>query len=205
MPGYLIDDESMGRLARMLIDYEAGQLMPNGGIPGGDQDNGLSGPIVHPVRVTSLTADGGGNYPGKLLQYDPSSNTYYDHADIKIRDVNAEIPEVKRYLGRLAGLTSGNEILYLIQVAAAVVESGSGSGSGSGSESGSVIESGSIIESGSVTSGSIITSGSVIESGSASGCPAGALTIEVVTNVECVDGELIITKTTLCIPGGSEI
>jgi hypothetical protein len=201
MPGYLIDDESMGRLARMLIDYEAGQLMPNGGIPGGDQDNGLSGPIVHPVRVTSLTADANGNYSGKLLQYDASSNTYYDHADIKIRDVNAEIPEVKRYLGRLAGLTSGDEVLYLIQVAVAVVESGSGSGSGSesGSESGSVIESGSMIESGSVISGS------VIESGSVSGCPSGALTIEVVTNVECVDGELIITKTTLCIPGGSEL
>jgi len=200
MPGYLIDDESMGRLARMLIDYEAGQLMPNGGIPRGDQDYGLSGPIVHPVRVTSLTADGGGNYPGKLLRYDPSSNTYYDHADIKIRDVNVEIPEIKRYLGRLAGVTSGNEILYLIQVAAAVVESGSGSGSGSGSESGS--ESGSVIESGSVVeSGSAFESGSIGSlSGSCGG--SGTLQIDVVTDVQCIDGSIVVTKSTITIPGG---
>lgn len=200
MAGYLIDDESMARLAKMLIAYEGGQFSLNGGIPGGEQESGYSAPIVHPVRVTSLTTDANGTYPGKLLRYYPGTNTYYDHSDIRIRDVNSDIPEVQRYLGRLGGLTSGSEPMYLIQVAAAVVESGSGSGSGSeGSESGSTIESGSIAESGSV-SGSGSISGSVIESGSVSG---SQFTIEVVTNVECVDGELIITKTTLTIPGGS--
>jgi len=291
MPGYMVDAESMARLAKMLLAYESGNLASIG-VAGGEQESGNSAPIVHPVRVTSSTPDAYGTYPGKLLRYYPGTNTYYDHSNIRIRDVNGEVPSVKRFLGRLGGYTSGNEVLYLIQITAAAgsesgsVGSSSGSGSGSeyysvsGSESGSVsgsvesgsvsgsvesgsavsgsvsgsvesgsvsgsVESGSIsgsvesgsVESGSVVSGSVVSgsvesgsisgsleSGSVsgsVESGSISGAisgseygpvsgesgstpcnTSGVLTIEVVTDVQCVNGSIVVTKTTIAIPGG---
>lgn len=111
------------------------------------------------------------------------------------------------------------------------IESGSISGSvESGSISGSVesgsVESGSVV-SGSVESGSIsgsLESGSVsgsVESGSISGAisgseygpvsgesgstpcnTSGVLTIEVVTDVQCVNGSIVVTKQTIAIPGG---
>ena len=226
MPGYMVDAESMARLAKMLLAYESGNLASIG-VAGGEQESGNSAPIVHPVRVTSSTPDAYGTYPGKLLRYYPGTNTYYDHSNIRIRDVNGEVPSVKRFLGRLGGYTSGNEVLYLIQITAAAgsesgsVGSSSGSGSGSeyysvsGSESGSVsgsVESGSVsgsVESGSAVSGSV-ESGSVsgsVESGSAASgsvpCGgSGSLQIEVVTNVECIDGSIVVTKQTISIPGG---
>lgn len=87
------------------------------------------------------------------------------------------------------------------------IESGSVSGSiESGSVSGSV-ESGSI--SGSVESGSIsgAISGSEYgpisgESGSTPCNTSGVLTIEVVTDVQCVNGSIVVTKQTIAIPGG---
>lgn len=87
------------------------------------------------------------------------------------------------------------------------LESGSVSGSvESGSISGS-IESGSV--SGSVESGSIsgAISGSEYgpvsgESGSTPCNTSGVLTIEVVTDVQCVNGSIVVTKTTIAIPGG---
>jgi len=334
--GYLMDGNSVGRLARLLLDYEHGLLTNRGSV---DPDfEGASGPLVHPVRVVSGPV--GGLYAGKLLQYDPIDNVYTDFADIRIREVNDSPLLAKRYLGRLAGLNSAEDVVYLVQLIGEVAsgsgvsgsgESGSGSGvSGSvaGSVSGSVgsigsgpctgtcywmwvgtgwaltssdcsdgcgpcvspgsagtyfgqLEttscagesgslpdsgfSGSTAESGSVSgisgsvisgsgiSGSIVSgsgsgiSGSVsgsgisgsIASGSGSGisgsvsgsgisgsiasgsgagsgsgggsvagsgsggAQSGGLTIEVVTDVQCVNGSIVVTKRTITIPGGS--
>ena len=324
--GYLMDGNSVGRLARLLLDYEHGLLTNRGS---GDPDfEGASGPLVHPVRVVSGPV--GGLYSGKLLQYDPIDNAYTDFTDIKIRDVNDSPLLAKRYLGRLAGLNSAEDVVYLVQLIGEVASgsgvSGSGeSGSGSGIESGSVAgsesgsgvvasgpctgscnwmwvgtgwaltssdcsdgcgpcvspgsagtyfgqlattgcvgESGSVPDSGfsgstaesgsasgisgSVVSGSELSgsiasgsgsgiSGSVsgselsgsIASGSGSGisgsvsgsvagsvsgggsvagsgsggAQSGGLTIEVVTDVQCVNGSIVVTKQTITIPGGS--
>jgi hypothetical protein len=152
--GYLMDGNSVGRLARLLLDYEHGLLTNRGSV---DPDfEGASGPLVHPVRVVSGPV--GGLYAGKLLQYDPIDNVYTDFADIRIRDVNDSPLLAKRYLGRLAGLNSAEDVVYLVQLIGEVASgsgvSGSGeSGSGSGIESGSVAgsESGSIVASGPCT------------------------------------------------------
>lgn len=137
--GYLMDGNSVGRLARLLLDYEHGLLANRGS---GDPDfEGSTSPLVHPVRVVSGPV--GGLYAGKLLQYDPIENVYTDFTDIKIRDVNDSPLLAKRYLGRLAGLNSYEDVVYLVQLIGEVASgsgvSGSGeSGSGSGIESGSV-------------------------------------------------------------------
>jgi len=304
--GYLMDGNSVGRLARLLLDYEHGLLSNRGS---GDPDfEGSTSPLVHPVRVVSGPV--GGLYAGKLLQYDPIANVYTDFTDIKIRDVNDSPLLAKRYLGRLAGLNSYEDVVYLVQLIGEVASgsgvSGSGeSGSGSGIESGSVAgsesgsgvvasgpcvgscnwmwvgtgwaltssdcsdgcgpcvspgsagtyfgqlattscvgESGSVpdsgfsgstaesgsasgisgsIVSGSGISGSVVSgsgsgisgsvaSGSVAGSGSGGGSVAGSgsggaqsggLTIEVVTDVQCVNGSIVVTKRTITIPGGS--
>ena len=94
--------------------------------------------------------------------------------------------------------------------------SGSGSGSGSGgSTSGSI--SGSTSGSGSGTSGSVTsgTSGASGASGGSDGsggsggsnpCVSGQqgnfVCVEVVTNVQCIDGDIVVTKRSICIPGG---
>jgi len=318
--GYLMDGNSVGRLARLLLDYEHGLLTNRGSV---DPDfEGASGPLVHPVRVVSGPV--GGLYAGKLLQYDPIDNVYTDFADIRIRDVNDSPLLAKRYLGRLAGLNSAEDVVYLVQLIGEVAsgsgvsgsgESGSGSGvsgsvagsvsgsvgsigsgpctgtcywmwvgtgwaltssdcsdgcgpcvspgsagtyfgqlettscagesgslpdsgfSGSTAESGSVSGiSGSIVSgsgsgisgsiasgsgsgiSGSIASGSgsgisgSIASGSGAGSGSGGGSVAGSgsggaqsggLTIEVVTDVQCINGSIVVTKRTITIPGGS--
>ena len=155
--GYLMDGNSVGRLARLLLDYEHGLLSNRGS---GDPDfEGSTSPLVHPVRVVSGPV--GGLYAGKLLQYDPIDNVYTDFTDIKIRDVNDSPLLAKRYLGRLAGLNSAEDVVYLVQLIGEVASgsgvSGSGeSGSGSGIESGSVA--GSESGSGVVASGPCIGS-----------------------------------------------
>ena len=155
--GYLMDGNSVGRLARLLLDYEHGLLANRGS---GDPDfEGSTSPLVHPVRVVSGPV--GGLYAGKLLQYDPIDNVYTDFTDIKIRDVNDSPLLAKRYLGRLAGLNSYEDVVYLVQLIGEVASgsgvSGSGeSGSGSGIESGSVA--GSESGSGVVASGPCIGS-----------------------------------------------
>ena len=155
--GYLMDGNSVGRLARLLLDYEHGLLTNRGS---GDPDfEGSTSPLVHPVRVVSGPV--GGLYAGKLLQYDPIDNVYTDFTDIKIRDVNDSPLLAKRYLGRLAGLNSAEDVVYLVQLIGEVASgsgvSGSGeSGSGSGIESGSVA--GSESGSGVVASGPCIGS-----------------------------------------------
>jgi hypothetical protein len=154
--GYLMDGNSVGRLARLLLDYEHGLLTNRGSV---DPDfEGASGPLVHPVRVVSGPV--GGLYAGKLLQYDPIDNVYTDFADIRIRDVNDSPLLAKRYLGRLAGLNSAEDVVYLVQLIGEVASGSGVSGSGE-SGSGSGIESGSVAGS---VSGSVVASGPCVGS-----------------------------------------
>lgn len=116
--GYMIDADSMARLARLLVAFESGQL-GSAGVGGGEQEVGATAPIVHPVRVGSTTADGNGTYPGYLLRYYPSTGTYYDSGAIRLKPVTPSAPAVQRYLGRLAGFSSGGVPVYLIETDAA--------------------------------------------------------------------------------------
>jgi hypothetical protein len=150
MAGYLLDDQSIARLATLLREYEAGNLanrdrnvMPR---------NGPSYPIVHVVRVTSTTPTSG-YYPGKLLTYVADTDTWTDDVDIKIKDINGGVPSVQRYLGRYAGINSYGNPVYM------VILSGGGGGA--------------------------------------------ILSIDVVTSLQCVDGEMLPNWTTLCIPGAN--
>ena len=150
MAGYLLDDQSIARLATLLREYEAGNL--------GNRDrnvmprNGPSYPIVHVVRVTSTTPTSG-YYPGKLLTYVADTDTWTDDVDIKIKDINGGVPSVQRYLGRYAGINSYGNPVYMI------ILSGGGGGA--------------------------------------------ILSIDVVTSLQCVDGEMLPNWTTLCIPGAN--
>jgi len=150
MAGYLLDDQSIARLATLLREYEAGNL--------GNRDrnvmprNGPSYPIVHVVRVTSTTPTSG-YYPGKLLTYVAATDTWTDDVDIKIKDINGGVPSVQRYLGRYAGINSYGNPVYMI------ILSGGGGGA--------------------------------------------ILSIDVVTSLQCVDGEMLPNWTTLCIPGAN--
>jgi hypothetical protein len=149
MAGYLLDDQSIARLATLLREYEAGNLanrdrnvMPR---------SGSSYPIVHVVRVTSTTATSG-YYPGKLMTYVAATDTWTDDVDIKIKDINGGVPSVQRYLGRYAGINSYGNPVYMI-----ILSGGGGA----------------------------------------------TLSIDVVTSIQCVDGEMLPNWTTLCIPGAN--
>jgi hypothetical protein len=150
MAGYLLDDQSIARLATLLREYEAGNL--------GNRDrnvmprSGPSYPIVHVVRVTSTTPTSG-YYPGKLMTYVAATDTWTDDVDIKIKDINGGVPSVQRYLGRYAGINSYGNPVYMI------ILSGGGGGA--------------------------------------------ILSIDVVTSLQCVDGEMLPNWTTLCIPGAN--
>ena len=150
MAGYLLDDQSIARLATLLREYEAGNL--------GNRDrnvmprSGPSYPVVHVVRVTSTTPTSG-YYPGKLMTYVAATDTWTDDVDIKIKDINGGVPSVQRYLGRYAGINSYGNPVYM------VILSGGGGGA--------------------------------------------ILSIDVVTSLQCVDGEMLPNWTTLCIPGAN--
>ena len=113
MAGYLLDDQSIARLATLLREYEAGNL--------GNRDrnvmprSGPSYPIVHVVRVTSTTPTSG-YYPGKLMTYGADTDTWTDDVDIKIKDVNGGVPIVQRYLGRYAGINSYGNPVYMLDL-----------------------------------------------------------------------------------------
>ena len=106
---------------------------------------------------------------------------------------------------------SGSVASGSIITSGSVVDSGSiASGSGVSGVSGSVA-SGSVLSgsgvSGSVASGSVVSgsglSGSVAgsESGSGAGSKGSGNTIEVVTDVQCVNGSIVVTKTTITLAG----
>jgi len=113
MAGYLLDDQSIARLATLLREYEAGNL--------GNRDrnvmprSGPSYPIVHVVRVTSTTATSG-YYPGKLMTYVAATDTWTDDVDIKIKDINGGVPIVQRYLGRYAGINTYGNPVYMLDL-----------------------------------------------------------------------------------------
>jgi hypothetical protein len=228
LPGYLIDDKSAGRLGDMLREWEGGQF--SDGRAGDKQQRfGSSTPPVNVVLVTGAQ-DAAGYWPGVVRFWDNTTKAYTSGATCRIREINNASLSQVQYLGRLSGRDeAGSSItdpvypVYLVQ-ARSPVDSGSGvsgsgssgtsgtsgtsgsgsgvSGSISGSVSGSISGSGT---SGSVTSGVSGASGGSGTSGSnpcVSGQQGNYVCVEVVTNVQCVDGEIVLTKQTICIPGG---
>lgn len=111
MPGYLLDEDSIARLAKMLRDYEQGTLFAPGQT---DRDDAGESPVVHYVRCTSATAVSGLS-PGMLLSYDASTGTYSDVSTIKLLEINGSTPTAStRYLARFAGYSSSGDTVYAI-------------------------------------------------------------------------------------------
>lgn len=219
MPGYLIDDKAAGRLGDMLREWEGGQF--SDGRTGDKQlRQGSSTPPVNVVLVTG-GQDAAGWWPGVVRFWDNITKAYTSGATCRIREINNASLSQIQYLGRLAGRDEAGSSqadpvypVYLVQ-ARGTVESGSGvsgsgtsgtsgtSGSGSG-DSGSVSGSisGSTSGSGSGGSGTSGVSGVSGSNPCVSGQQGNYVCVEVVTNVQCVNGEIVVTKQTICIPGG---
>ena len=151
MAGYLLDDQSVARLATLLRDYEAGNL--NNRSRNGQPITSSGYPTVHVIRVTSTTPTSG-LYPGYIMEYESSTDVWVDGLAIKIKDINGSTPAVQRYLGRYAGTGPSGDAVYMIDL----------SGSGGG---------------------------------------GATLSIDVVTSIQCVDGEMLPNWTTLCIPSAT--
>ena len=120
MAGYLLDDQSVARLATLLRDYEAGNL--NNRNRNGQPITSSGYPTVHVIRVTSTTPSSG-LYPGYIMEYVAGTDSWTDGLAIKIKDINGSTPAVQRYLGRYAGTGPSGDAVYMIDL------SGSGGGS----------------------------------------------------------------------------
>ena len=119
MAGYLLDDQSVARLATLLRDYEAGNL--NNRNRNGQPITSSGYPTVHVIRVTSTTPSSG-LYPGYIMEYVAGTDSWTDGLAIKIKDINGSTPAVQRYLGRYAGTGPSGDAVYMIDL------SGSGGG-----------------------------------------------------------------------------
>ena len=119
MAGYLLDDQSVARLATLLRDYEAGNLTNRS--RNGQPITSSGYPTVHVIRVTSTTPTSG-LYPGYIMEYESSTDVWVDGLAIKIKDINGSTPAVQRYLGRYAGTGPSGDAVYMIDL------SGSGGG-----------------------------------------------------------------------------
>ena len=119
MAGYLLDDQSVARLATLLRDYEAGNLTNRS--RNGQPITSSGYPTVHVIRVTSTTPSSG-LYPGYIMEYVAGTDSWTDGLAIKIKDINGSTPAVQRYLARYAGTGPSGDAVYMIDL------SGSGGG-----------------------------------------------------------------------------
>jgi len=119
MAGYLLDDQSVARLATLLREYEAGNLTNRS--RNGQPITSSGYPTVHVIRVTSTTPSSG-LYPGFIMEYESSTDVWVDGLAIKIKDINGSTPAVQRYLARYAGTGPSGDAVYMIDL------SGSGGG-----------------------------------------------------------------------------
>ena len=113
MAGYLLDDQSVARLATLLRDYEAGNLTNRDRNAQPITSSGY--PTVHVIRVTSTTPTSG-LYPGYIMEYDSSTDVWVDGLAIKIKDINGSTPAVQRYLARYAGTGPSGDAVYMIDL-----------------------------------------------------------------------------------------
>ena len=120
MAGYLLDDQSVARLATLLREYEAGNLTNRN--RNGQPITSSGYPTVHVIRVTSTTPSSG-LYPGYIMEYVAGTDSWTDGLVIKIKDINGSTPAVQRYLARYAGTGPSGDAVYMIDL------SGSGGGS----------------------------------------------------------------------------
>ena len=113
MAGYLLDDQSVARLATLLREYEAGNLTNRS--RNGQPITSSGYPTVHVIRVTSTTPSSG-LYPGYIMEYESSTDVWVDGLAIKIKDINGSTPAVQRYLGRYAGTGPSDDAVYMIDL-----------------------------------------------------------------------------------------
>ena len=120
MAGYLLDDQSVARLATLLRDYEAGNLTNRN--RNGQPITSSGYPTVHVIRVTSTTPSSG-LYPGYIMEYVAGTDSWTDGLAIKIKDINGSTPAVQSDVARYAGTWPSGDAFYMIDL------SGSGGGS----------------------------------------------------------------------------
>ena len=113
MAGYLLDDQSVARLATLLREYEAGNLTNRN--RNGQPITSSGYPTVHVIRVTSTTPSSG-LYPGYIMEYESSTDVWVDGLAIKIKDINGSTPAVQRYLARYAGTGPSGDAVYMIDL-----------------------------------------------------------------------------------------
>ena len=112
MQGFLLDSDTIERLAKMLLAFEGGKL---GGAAPKSIPLDSTAPILHIVRITTTTKDGQGNYPVKVQFYDAYANTYEDVAgDVSVREITGQNLLAQRYIGRLAGYNSYGASIYQV-------------------------------------------------------------------------------------------
>jgi hypothetical protein len=112
MQGFLLDSDTIERLAKMLLAFEGGKL---GGAAPKSIPLDSTAPILHLVRITSTTKDGQGNYPAKIQFYDAYSNSYTDvEGDVSVKEITGQNLLAQRYIGRLAGYNSYGANIYQV-------------------------------------------------------------------------------------------
>lgn len=191
MPGYLLDEDSIARLAKMLRDYEQGTLFHPGQT---DRDDAGESPVVHYVRCTSSTPTSG-LYPGVLLSYDASAGTYSDVQNVRLLEINGTVPVANfRYFGRFAGYTSGGDTVYAISAAAPTTTTTTTTTTTPAPTTTTTTTTSTTTTSTTTTTTSTTTSTTTTT-------PA-PLSISVITAITCEDGVITPVYTTICIPGG---
>jgi hypothetical protein len=190
MPGYLLDEDSIARLAKMLRDYEQGTLFAPGQT---DRDDSGESPVVHYVRCTSATPTSG-LYPGVLLSYDAGTGVYTDVNTIKLLEINGIVPTANvRYFGRFAGYTGANDTVYAISATPPTTTTTTTTPAPTTTTTSTTTTT--------TTSTTTTTTSTTTSTTTTSTTPA-PLSIAVVTGITCEDGVITPVYTTICIPGG---
>ena len=193
MAGYLLDEDSIARLAKMLRDYEQGTLFAAGQT---DRDDAGESPVVHYVRCTSATPTSG-LYPGVLLSYDASTGTYTDVENVKLLEINGVVPVATyRYFGRFAGYTSGGNTVYAISAANPTTTTTTTTTTTPAPTTTTTTTTST------TTSTTTTTTTTTTTSTTTTSTTPAPLSIAVVTGITCEDGVITPVYTTICIPGG---
>lgn len=190
MAGYLLDEDSIARLAKMLRDYEQGTLFAAGQT---DRDDAGESPVVHYVRCTSATPTSG-LYPGVLLSYNATNGTYTDVENVRLLEINGIVPTANvRYFGRFAGYTGANDTVYAISATPPTTTTTTTTPAPTTTTTTSTTTS---------TTTTTTTTSTTTSTTTTSTTPAPPLSIAVVTGITCEDGVITPVYTTICIPGG---
>lgn len=125
MAGYLVDDDIVRRMGRVIRAYETGALGGSYRVPYGAYS---SPPPINVVEVTGAQ-NAAGWWPGLVKFWDHDAQSYTTGDACRIREINNDTLTVgTRYLGRLAGADQGatstavDILLYLVAATGAACE-----------------------------------------------------------------------------------